>query len=727
MTPLSRSETVELACAGPLFQELLELPETRRFRAAVQRLRGWRLEPGESPPPEATGDGVFVVLEGSAALPDEGSPRTVFAQWTGLRGLPPEEIPVAGDQGAVVAVLEPDLLALVLSVPNRFLIEFCRPLLLRCPALTGTPEETLDGVIRKSRMQRFRDGEAVAKKDELGNTMFFVLAGRARVDLGEGSSAERAPGDFFGESAVLSRQPRLATVTAEGDCLVLECGQAAVQELRRKNREFKRQVEDSYRRWVMLDQLRNSAFFSGLSSEELEQIREIGSLESFLPYEPVFFQGDPADALYLVVNGTLTVVEEEESGPRPLAWVREGESVGEIALLPEVSGTDRRGQTVTALQNVDAIRIGERDFREIAGRHPAVLEKLTDTARRRLERNAALEVDQSRADRLAWVLETEHVPGNQVLAVDMRACIRCNNCVAACQGVHDDGLNRFFWHEMREHDGVLPEVRLSNSCQHCEFPLCTRECPTQCIDRAPSGEVFIDYDRCIRCGKCADPNQGCPYGSIQIVPAEVVEGGPGGLSSLPFYAWFRRIMGFGDGEVSEADAPRTAAGKRYPVKCDLCHGLEFQACVYHCPTNAVFRLDGDRALGSSLECPPRAPVPERGTVELRVSSRWVRPPAAGRPGELEVHVSDHGDGTPVRFRRPEPGVHSLEVNLFLHVDDEVRVGGGGLRQLRLPLDAPRGHVGYNVTFRALPETALSLAVYQGGLYSARHPVLVPAG
>ncbi|HTE20641.1 MAG TPA: cyclic nucleotide-binding domain-containing protein [Armatimonadota bacterium] len=730
MIVLTRAEHNALIQSADLFQEFWELEDPGRYRGALARAQSWRLAPGEGLP---TGPGsplACAVLSGALSTepiapvvqdaPAEGgeataAPRRVWGQTTVLLNTPRESTPRAVEE-TVVMELDPELVELLLSVATRFKVEFYAPLVADIPSIADTPREVLDNVIIKSKFAVHRDGQAIVRQGELGASMFFILAGHAVVELANGERPAIEPGSFFGEIAILSHQDRVATVSAAGACLTMESGRDAVTILLlKKSKRFKDEVQARYRERAMLEELRKAAFFQGLAAPELEEIRDIGTLESFDPYQPVFFQGDPADALYIVVNGTVTVVEETQEGPLPLAWVREGQTFGEIALLPEVSGTDRRGQTVTALQNVDAIRIGADDFKQIVARHPSVGEKLAETARGRLAQNQRFEGDRDRSLRLGWMLETQHIQGQAVLAVDMNDCIRCNNCVTACENVHDDGINRFYWHTMRQAEDFMPNIRLSNSCQHCEYPLCTRECPTNAIDRDPKdGSVVIDYSICIRCGKCADPNTGCPYGSIEVLEAEKVNP----AASLPFLQWLGRLF---HGETTKnGGGPAGKLGKKYPAKCDLCAGLPYQACVHYCPTGAVFRIDGDRQFGKVLDTPGAfgqgANRPSKEHVPLYLHAAFAHPLIAGKPAELLVSVSEEGPGLPVRLRKPERGVAELELNLYLDAPDSLRVGGGLLRKLPLRPGAYSGKQQYAITNKAVGKLNLPLLLYQGGLY-----------
>jgi Fe-S-cluster-containing dehydrogenase component/CRP-like cAMP-binding protein len=736
MIELNRTQLHDAVEDSDLFREVLQLPDARRYRQMLERSRAWRLQPGETIPEPAHRTGAYAVLSGlmapdaesAAALSaplaegEEASDREtrrIYGQWTGLRGLPLADAPVAASD-AVVLECDPALLHLLLGeAASQFKIEFYRPLVRGVEPIADTPPDVLDEVIRKSKFATHASGSPIVRQGEFGSTMFFILAGEAAVQSPAGTPIILRQNDFFGEIAVLAYQPRGADVLSAGDCLVMESDRDAVGDLRKKSKTFKALVEQRYRERAMISTLQSTPFFQGLESDELESIRDIGTLESFDPYEVIFFQGEEADALYLVLNGTMTVVEETPEGALPIAWVRSGETVGELALLSHVSGTNRRQQTVTSLQRVDAIRIPAAAFQQIMRDYPSVGQKLEATARQRLAQNETYERDEARSVNLGWMLETQHVAGNWVLSVDMNDCIRCNNCVTACQSTHADGLTRFFWSNMRQDEDVMPHVRFSNSCQHCEFAPCMKVCPTNALKReSQAGAVFIDYDLCIRCGKCADPSQGCPYGSIYVVPTDQVSREP----EVPFWKqWLSKLQG----AAPASAAPDAKAGKNYPVKCDLCNGLPYQACVHHCPTGAVFRIDGDRQFGEALARPNRngGNKPSGETVQLYVHAAFEEPPLAGRPSELVVTIKDEGPGLPVQCRRPEQGVAVMKLNMYLSAPDSLRIGGGGpLRQLILPIERLAGETDYAMTSRTPGKVDLELSVYQGGLFLGHTPV-----
>lgn len=67
-------------------------------------------------------------------------------------------------------------------------------------------------------------GSTVIREGEQGDAAYFIISGRCRVTIGEGSQRqavrEMGPGEAFGETSLLSPGPRTATVTAIEDTTV---------------------------------------------------------------------------------------------------------------------------------------------------------------------------------------------------------------------------------------------------------------------------------------------------------------------------------------------------------------------------------------------------------------------------------------------------------------------------------------------------------------------------
>jgi CRP-like cAMP-binding protein len=61
------------------------------------------------------------------------------------------------------------------------------------------------------------------KEGSTGTALYIILSGKVRVEREGASISTLAPGEFFGELALIEEHPRSATVVAveETDCLLL--------------------------------------------------------------------------------------------------------------------------------------------------------------------------------------------------------------------------------------------------------------------------------------------------------------------------------------------------------------------------------------------------------------------------------------------------------------------------------------------------------------------------
>jgi CRP-like cAMP-binding protein len=87
--------------------------------------------------------------------------------------------------------------------------------------LTGLSPSQLEEISRKMKPARYRQGEVIIREGEPGDDMYFIESGQVQVVRGQGTAAtilaELGVGDLFGEMAMLTGNPRSATVTALTD------------------------------------------------------------------------------------------------------------------------------------------------------------------------------------------------------------------------------------------------------------------------------------------------------------------------------------------------------------------------------------------------------------------------------------------------------------------------------------------------------------------------------
>ena len=100
-----------------------------------------------------------------------------------------------------------------------------------------TPELIAE-VSPKFEQQTFQPGQMIIKQGEIADCFFIIISGSVEI-WHEGLSGQsehvdtRNPGEYFGETGLLTNRPRTATVLAhqEGEVVVLVMGSREFQEM----------------------------------------------------------------------------------------------------------------------------------------------------------------------------------------------------------------------------------------------------------------------------------------------------------------------------------------------------------------------------------------------------------------------------------------------------------------------------------------------------------------
>lgn len=87
------------------------------------------------------------------------------------------------------------------------------------PMFEHIPHRDLAEIVRALKPRRIPAGSTIFRKGQPGTEMFFILEGHVRVSADR--PVDLGPGDFFGEMALVSGGPRLATITATTPLLLL--------------------------------------------------------------------------------------------------------------------------------------------------------------------------------------------------------------------------------------------------------------------------------------------------------------------------------------------------------------------------------------------------------------------------------------------------------------------------------------------------------------------------
>jgi len=82
------------------------------------------------------------------------------------------------------------------------------------PLFADLPKKHLRRLAREADELTFAPGDQIVREGSLGETLFVVMEGRAKVTRNGRRVGEVLPGDFFGELSTIDGGPRTASITA---------------------------------------------------------------------------------------------------------------------------------------------------------------------------------------------------------------------------------------------------------------------------------------------------------------------------------------------------------------------------------------------------------------------------------------------------------------------------------------------------------------------------------
>jgi CRP-like cAMP-binding protein len=229
----------------------------------------------------------------------------------------------------------------------------------------------------------FSAGEAIVTEGAPGDAMYAIAQGTVAVLRQTRRVAQMQEGDFFGEMALVSGAPRLATVVAESDVVVLEFPRAGIDALLARYPGIKAGLERFYRERLLANLLRANPLLQPLTDAERVALSAAFQSCTFKPKEIILEEGAEGLAVFLLLRGRCAVGHRNPAlGSYP--DLVEGDAFGEISVATQ----SLVSATVMAKEPVIALRVPADAFRSIVLANPEVKKQVLLLASQRLTRTA---------------------------------------------------------------------------------------------------------------------------------------------------------------------------------------------------------------------------------------------------------------------------------------------------------------------------------------------------
>lgn len=219
----------------------------------------------------------------------------------------------------------------------------------------------MDTVILAMKEIAFSAGTKVITQGEDGDYLFVIESGSLDCIInieGEDKVVKTcAPGDVFGELALLYNCPRAANVVAKDECVCWQLDRDTVSNVVQDAATKRRDKYNSF--------LKSVALLASIGDYERSQVADALKVEVFSKGEMIVKQDEPGDKFYIVEEGSLYAEKNTPGdGPKKVKEYKAGDYFGELALL---KNQPRAASVVVESSNARVLVLGRQSFTKMLG------------------------------------------------------------------------------------------------------------------------------------------------------------------------------------------------------------------------------------------------------------------------------------------------------------------------------------------------------------------------
>ena len=213
------------------------------------------------------------------------------------------------------------------------------------PLLSALSEAAFRRVLGTLVLRRLPAGALVIREGEPGNAFFFVASGQLRVFATDGLGrqtelAQLGEHAVFGEMALLSAQPRSASVISLSEVDLFEVGRQALAQLADELGPVAEALHGFTRERLLGNLMATSPLFRPFSRMQQRDLLRRFTSHDVSSGTVVIHEGEQGRGLFVVLSGELEVSRKAADGQVvPLGGLRTGDVFGEMAVLRNAATT----------------------------------------------------------------------------------------------------------------------------------------------------------------------------------------------------------------------------------------------------------------------------------------------------------------------------------------------------------------------------------------------------
>ena len=278
------------------------------------------------------------------------------------------------------------------------------------PLLSELSEDAFRRVLSTLLVRRLPDGEMVLREGELGTSFFFVATGEVDVFASDGRGgvnqlARLHENTIFGEMALISAQPRSASVRVVGEADLLEVTRDSLRALADELGQVANALHTFTRERLLRNLMATNALFRPFNRAQQRDLLRRFTSHDVATGTHIIREGEAGAGLFVLLSGEVDITKRDGAGQTNLAHLRAGSVFGEMALVHGGPTT----ATVTAARPATVLFLAREYVERMVAGVPAIREYLRGLADdRHLDTQLAIGAnDDDDGDDLeedAWVL-----------------------------------------------------------------------------------------------------------------------------------------------------------------------------------------------------------------------------------------------------------------------------------------------------------------------------------
>lgn len=233
------------------------------------------------------------------------------------------------------------------------------------------PEDVLEEVCQSLEHVEFKKGAVIIKEGEIGDVLYIIESGVIRVFTTNSTNEEIVlarleQGNFFGEQALLDAKPkpRNASVRAITAVKLLRIPHTSLIKVLSNDQKLRESLSVLGKKELLERLTKQISILSTIKDDILKLNTKV---VEYKDREPVFFEGDPPDYVYLVLEGQVRIhITEKKNTPEQTLVLSHGHLFGEFGILQN----QNRFGTAKAENYLKVLAISAKEFRSLYEKNP---------------------------------------------------------------------------------------------------------------------------------------------------------------------------------------------------------------------------------------------------------------------------------------------------------------------------------------------------------------------